>query len=155
MSMALLKERNNKIHMISLTVDKPCILGGKSSTHSHQTVSENHRTTHLSWFETVGVQGNRTPCLAKALPERSPTPGGLTHQKGSAGIWTRIAGFKVQCTDQFYYRTQVMPAVGLEPTTTRLKVLRSTNWARQAELNYEERYFSSLFDSGGIWTREA
>ena len=23
------------------------------------------------------------------------------------------------------------------------------------KLNYEERYFSSLYDSGGIWTREA
>ena len=28
----------------------------------------------------------------------------------------------------------LMPAVGLEPTTTRLKVLRSTDWAKQADV---------------------
>ena len=61
----------------------------------------------------------------------------------------------------------LVPTVGLEPTTTRLKVLRSTDWAKRADvarlsdkwnltMNYwREILFLPIYDSGGIWTREA
>ena len=58
--------------------------------------------------------------------------------------WSRTSDLPVnsRALCQLSYEGMV-PAVGLEPTTTRLKVLRSTDWAKRAN------------GSGGIWTHEA
>ena len=45
--------------------------------------------------------------------------------QGLTGIRTQVTGFKVLCHNQLDHETA--PDVGLEPTTTRLKVWRSTD----------------------------
>ena len=53
-----------------------------------------------------GVWGNRTlPLRQKHRSFGLSGPTGISHHSGSAGTWTQITGFKVQRTDQLYYRT--------------------------------------------------
>ena len=73
-------------------------------------------------------------------------------RQGSAGIWTRIAGFKVQNANLLHHRTIIMLYLGLEPRATWLKVKRSTNWANTACLTDSRKVFNVRC---GIWTHEA
>ena len=85
-------------------------------------------------------------------PEKQGRPSTeLSIHCGNDGIWTHEAyacDLESHPVDQTWVRYQMLtmkrdtfppfcpkdkvPAVGLEPTTTRLKVLRSTNWAKRA-----------------------
>ena len=68
-------------------------------------------------------------------------------QRSSGGEWMNPEGFEPPTFGSGIRRAAVapwapdLPTVGLEPTTTRLRVLRSTNWARR-DIISESRFRS-------------